>query len=79
MLFSRRQKEETVEQIESISPEKYGKGAFLDLTFTPSKLSEHVLYREATHLKKIEEESCKGREFEVTNRVLADQVEFLKR
>jgi hypothetical protein len=53
MLFSRRQKEEAAEKIESLSPEKYGKGAFLDLTFTPSKLSEHVLYREATNLKKI--------------------------
>lgn len=55
MLFSRRQKEESAEKVDNLSPEKYGRGAYLDLTFTPSKLSEHVLYREATHLKKIEE------------------------
>lgn len=39
LIFSRRQKEETAEKVDSLSPEKYGKGAFLDLTFTPSKLS----------------------------------------
>jgi hypothetical protein len=55
MLFSRRQKEETSEKLERLSPDKYGRGAYLNLTFTPSKLSEHVLYREATNLKKIEE------------------------
>lgn len=65
--------------MERLSPQKYGKGAFLDLTFTPSKLSEHVLYRQATNLKKIQEESCKGRELEVANKILQDQVEFLKR
>jgi hypothetical protein len=53
MLFSRRQKEETHEKLGNISPEKYGKGAYCDLTYTPSKLADNVLYREASNLKKI--------------------------
>jgi hypothetical protein len=47
----------------NLSPEKYGKGAFADLTFTPSKLADNILYREASNLKRIEEESAKNREF----------------
>jgi hypothetical protein len=78
-LRSRRHLEETSEKVGKLSPEKFGQGAFLDLTFTPSKLTEHVLYREATHLKKVEEESSRSRELEVANKVLHDQVEFLKR
>ena len=37
----------------NISPEKYGRAAFEALTFTPGKLSENVLYREANSLKRV--------------------------
>jgi len=32
-------------KLSHLSPEKYGKGAFCDLTYTPSKLADNVLYR----------------------------------
>lgn len=38
----------------NLSPEKYGKGAYAELTFTPSKLADNVLYREASSLKRVE-------------------------
>ena len=30
--------QETAEKLENLSPAKYGKAAYVDLTFTPSKL-----------------------------------------
>lgn len=53
LLFSRKVKEETTERMGNISPEKYGKGAYCDLTYTPSKLADNVLFREASNMKKI--------------------------
>ncbi len=41
-------------KLSNISPEKYGKGAFCDLAYTPSKLADNFLYRDVTTLKKIE-------------------------
>jgi hypothetical protein len=37
----------------NLSPEKYGKTAFRELTYTPEKLSENFLYKEVTITKKI--------------------------
>ena len=79
LLFSRRKKQEAQEKLGSISPEKYGKGAFCELTYTHSKLADNVLFREAFNLKKIEEESCKNREFQAENTILSDQIEYLKK
>ena len=67
------------QQVGTISPEKYGKAAFEGLTFTPSKLSENVLYREASSLKRVEEQAGRSREFETQNEILSEQVDFLKR
>jgi hypothetical protein len=44
------------------------------LTYTPSKLADNVLFREASSLKRIEEESSKVREYESQNQLLSDQV-----
>jgi hypothetical protein len=41
--------------MENLSPSKYGKGAFVELSYTPSKLADSVLYRDAITMKKIEE------------------------
>lgn len=49
-------------KLENLSPEKYGKGAFVDITYTPSKLVDNVLYRDVTTLKKMEEGNGKRRE-----------------
>lgn len=53
LLDSRRQRDEPQERLGTISPEKYGKGAFCDLTYTPSKLADNILFREVSNLKKI--------------------------
>jgi hypothetical protein len=45
LLDSRKRKDESHTKLGSISPEKYGKGAFCDLTYTPSKLADNVLFR----------------------------------
>ena len=79
LLDSRRSRDEHPERLGSISPEKYGKSAYCDLTYTPSKLADNVLFREASNLKKIEEETSKVRQFESSNQVLSDQVEYLKK
>ena len=55
LLDSRRSRAEAPEKIGDISPEKYGKGAYCDLTFTPSKLADNVLFRDVSNMKKVEE------------------------
>ena len=45
LLMSRKQKEENTQRLLNLSPEKYGKGAYAELTFTPSKLADNVLFR----------------------------------
>lgn len=32
-------------KLNNLSPDKYGKAAFCDLVYTPSKLADNVLYR----------------------------------
>jgi flagellar motility protein MotE (MotC chaperone) len=39
-------------KLQNLSPEKYGKAAWADLTYTPSKLADNVMFREAATLKK---------------------------
>lgn len=60
---SRKEKyfEEKVQKLQAVSPEKYGKGAYADLSYTPYKLADNVLYREAVTLKKYEEGTNKLR------------------
>ena len=46
------QMNESPSKLEGLSPEKYGKAAYADMAFTPSKLAENILYREVVTLKK---------------------------
>lgn len=63
LLESCRTKKGEEEQVKmtNLSPDKYGKAAFVDLTYTPSKLADNLLYREVTTLKKMEEGNSKTR------------------
>ena len=62
LLNSRLSKDASPSKLQNLSPEKYGKGAYADLTYTPSKLADNVLYKEVITMKKVEEESSKVRE-----------------
>lgn len=57
-------------RFQSVSPEKYGRGGFAGLTYTPSKLAGNVLFQEAAHMRKMEEGSSRARESEVMNGLL---------
>ena len=65
-------------KLENLSPEKYGKAAYVELTYTPSKLADNLLFREVTTLKKIEEGNGKVREIEALNSIFVDRLEQLK-
>jgi hypothetical protein len=54
LLNSRLSQDFSPTKLENLSPEKYGKSAYASLTFTPSKLADNVLFKEATTFKKIE-------------------------
>ena len=54
LLNSRMSADQSPSKLENLSPEKYGKAAYASLTFTPSKLADNILYKEATTFKKIE-------------------------
>lgn len=79
LLLSRKQKEEPPEYLDKLQPEKYGKGAYCELSYTPSKLADHILYKEANYLKKLEEELSKNRELEAANVKLTDQIDYLRK
>ena len=53
LLNSRLSRGESPTKLENLSPEKFGRGAYANLTYTPSKLADNVLFKEATTLKKI--------------------------
>jgi len=61
LLFSRMKKDVSPTKLQNLSPEKYGKAAWADLTYTPSKLADNIMYREAATLRKNEEGSNKLR------------------
>lgn len=44
---------ESPERLSDLSPQKYGKAAYVELSYTPSKLVENPLYREAATSKKL--------------------------
>ena len=71
---SRKLEEETTEKLENLSPAKYGKAAYVNLTYTPSKLKENVLYRQTSTMKRVEESNSKVRELEANNIMLEDKV-----
>lgn len=45
LLLSRIKKDVSPAKLTNLSPEKYGKAAWADLTYTPSKLADNVIYR----------------------------------
>ena len=63
LLVSRIKMDVSPAKLQNLSPDKYGRAAWADLTYTPSKLADNVMYREATTLRKNEEGSSKLREF----------------
>lgn len=52
---------DTPQVIESLPADKYGKAAFVELTYTPKKLKDNLLYIEAVTMKKEEEKNNKLR------------------
>lgn len=53
LLDSRLSRDQSPTKLDNLSPEKFGKGAYASLTYTPSKLADNVLYKEASNFKKI--------------------------
>jgi hypothetical protein len=53
-----------------LSPERYGSTAYKNLSYTPSKLQDNIIYREVTVTKKIESEKNRIRELESLNSLL---------
>ena len=80
LLESRRSAQgyESPVKLQNLSPEKYGKAAYVDLTYTPSKLADNLLYREVTTMKKMEEGNGKVREIEALNSIFQDRLEQIK-
>lgn len=52
LLVSRIKKDVSPTKLKNLSPEKYGKAAWADLTYTPSKLADNIMFREAVTLRK---------------------------
>ena len=67
------------EKLTGLSPEKYGKAAYIDLSFTPSQLNENVLYRDAMKMKTMEDPNQRVRELEAECVQLSDKVSKLER
>jgi len=61
LIRSRMRKDVSPARLTNLSPDKYGKAAWADMTYTPSKLADNVIFREAATLKKNEEGSNKLR------------------
>lgn len=77
LLGSRMNKDATPTKLENLSPEKYGKAAWAELTYTPSKLADNIIFREATTLRKTEEGSSKVRELEAMNGFIKERMSQL--
>lgn len=45
LMRSRMRKDATPAKLSNLSPDKYGKAAWADLTYTPSKLAENAIFR----------------------------------
>lgn len=69
---------ENPEKLENLSPDKYGKAAYVELTYTPSKLADNVIYRDASSLRKMEEGTNRNRELEALNSLLEDRLNQLR-
>lgn len=78
LLNSRLNRDEEPAKFETASPEKFGKAGFAGLTYTPSRLADNPLFKEATTLKKVEEPSSKYRESEALNNFMKDRLKQLQ-
>lgn len=65
-------------RLKNLSPEKYGRTAFRELSYTPEKLTENFLYKEITVTKKIEVEKKRIRELESETAVQAEKIRQLE-
>ena len=74
LINSRLNQKEPSQPLQNLSPEKFGKGAYANLTYTPSKLANNVLYKEVTSMKKIEEGTSKVRELEAMVSLLKEKL-----
>ena len=61
LIMSRMRKDASPAKLNNLSPEKYGKAAWADLSYTPCKLADNVIFREAATLRKNEEGTNKLR------------------
>lgn len=47
-------RKESPMKVEGLSPEKFGRAAFIDMQYTPSKLAENCLFKDVNSMKKYE-------------------------
>lgn len=73
LLQSRMRKDVSPSRL-TLSPDKYGKAAWAELTYTPAKLADNPLFREATTLRKAEEGGARLREFEAMNDFMKERL-----
>ena len=45
LIMSRMRKDVSPTKLHNLSPEKFGKAAWADLSYTPAKLADNVIYR----------------------------------
>ena len=66
-------RKESPMKLEGLSPEKFGKAAYQDMLYTPSRLADNVLYKDVNSMKKYEEAGQKLREMEAAYKLLEDK------
>lgn len=64
--------------LSGLSPEKYGRSAFRELSYTPEKLYESFMYKENTSNKRVEEERRRVRELESSNTLHTEKIRQLE-
>ena len=45
LIMSRMRKDKSPAKLNNLSPDKYGKAAWADLSYTPCKLADNVIFR----------------------------------
>lgn len=78
LLNSRIEHPESPLHLDGLSPEKFGRGAYANLSYTPSKLAGNVLFREASSMRRAEEGSSKAREWEALHELLLERLRHLQ-
>lgn len=78
LLQSRLHGAEAAQRLEGLSPERFGRGAYASLSYTPSKLAGNVLFKEAVSMRRVEESNSKAREGEAMVQLLRDKLRHLQ-